>query len=123
MYVSESVSLAPNAVATNNYYANFSFDFVITFTGVSPANFAASSWGKSSTGALVTAHRLVASEMIGSGTGITGATGATGTTGATGLTGVTGATGATGVTGLTGATGVTELQGLPGRPERQGLRE
>ncbi|MFD2877921.1 hypothetical protein ACFTAO_21040 [Paenibacillus rhizoplanae] len=46
MYVSQSISLAPNGVATNNYYANFSFDFVITFTGVSSANFAASSWGK-----------------------------------------------------------------------------
>ncbi|MGC5773952.1 exosporium glycoprotein BclB-related protein [Paenibacillus pabuli] len=53
-------------------------------------------WGKSSTGSLVTAHRLVSSELLGEIPSITGATGPAGTTGVTGATGTTGATGAAG---------------------------
>ncbi|MEC0108533.1 exosporium glycoprotein BclB-related protein [Paenibacillus taichungensis] len=124
LYVSESFDIAPNQVITNSYYANFdAFEFTFTTTAMVDDPVQVSVWGKSSTGSLVTAHRLVSSELLGEipsstgATGTTGATGATGTPGATGITGATGipgVTGATGATGTPGATGVTGATGTPG---------
>jgi hypothetical protein len=67
LYVSEVVQIATNQVITKNYYADFNgFEFIF----VTPANMTELSdfiqisvWGKSSTGQLVTAHRLV-SEVL-----------------------------------------------------------
>ncbi|MEI2280995.1 exosporium glycoprotein BclB-related protein [Paenibacillus polysaccharolyticus] len=132
LYVSESLDIAPNQVITNNYFANLdAFEFTFTTTATVNDPLQVSVWGKSSTGSLVTAHRLVSSELLGetpSMTGVTGATGATGgtgpaggATGATGVTGVTGATGATGLAGVTGATGATGLAGVTGATGATGL--
>ncbi|MEK3878993.1 hypothetical protein [Paenibacillus sp. FSL M7-0420] len=121
LYVSEVVQIATNQVITKNYYADFNgFEFIF----VTPAYMTELSdfvqisvWGKSSTGQLVTAHRLVSEELLGEhnggGKGPTGVTGPTGPGGgATGPTGVTGPTGpgegATGPTGVTGPTGPGE---------------
>ncbi|MCF7756850.1 YVTN family beta-propeller repeat-containing protein, partial [Paenibacillus xylanexedens] len=116
LYVSESFDIVPNQVITNNYYANFdAFEFTFSTPAVVNDPVQVSVWGKSSTGALVTAHRLVSSELLGeipSITGVTGATGATGATGTAGTTGVTGATGASGTTGVTGATGTAGTTGV-----------
>jgi BclB C-terminal domain-containing protein len=117
LYVSEQVNLAPNQVVNRDYYANFdSFEFLFTTPITIDDPIQISVWGKSSTGQLVTAHRLVYSELYGENIGITGATGATGSVGATGATGSTGATGATGagVTGATGTAGATGATGTAG---------
>ncbi|MEK5281820.1 MULTISPECIES: exosporium glycoprotein BclB-related protein [Paenibacillus] len=114
LYVSELVNVAPNQVITNDYYANFdSFEFLFTTPTMIDDPIQISVWGKSSTGQLVTAHRLVYSELYGENIGITGATGATGSVGATGATGagVTGATGSVGATGATGSAGATGATG------------
>ncbi|MGN7764145.1 YVTN family beta-propeller repeat-containing protein, partial [Paenibacillus sp. 22594] len=117
LYVSQSLNLAANQVVTISYFADLdAFEFLFTTSSPSPADdpVQISFWGKSSTGQLVAAHRLVSSELLGEVPGITGATGATGETGATGATGVTGATGETGATGATGVTGATGETGATG---------
>ncbi|WP_339306427.1 exosporium glycoprotein BclB-related protein [Paenibacillus sp. FSL R5-0519] len=118
LYISETFDLAPNQVLTNNYFANLdAFEFTFTTTATINDPVQVSVWGKSSTGTLVTAHRLVSSELLGeipSITGATGATGTAGTTGATGATGTAGTTGATGATGTAGTTGVTGATGTAG---------
>ncbi|WP_275445962.1 exosporium glycoprotein BclB-related protein [Paenibacillus sp. ACRSA] len=115
LYVSESFDIAPNQVITNNYFANFdAFEFTFTTTAVVNDPVQVSVWGKSSTGSLVAAHRLVSSELIGVIPSITGATGSTGSTGATGTPGTAGTTGVTGATGTPGTTGVTGATGTPG---------
>ncbi|MEK5181535.1 exosporium glycoprotein BclB-related protein [Paenibacillus sp. FSL P4-0288] len=114
LYVSELVNVAPNQVITNDYYVNFdSFEFLFITPTMIDDPIQISVWGKSSTGQLVTAHRLVYSELYGENIGITGATGATGSVGATGATGagVTGATGSVGATGATGSAGATGATG------------
>ncbi|MEK4158233.1 MULTISPECIES: exosporium glycoprotein BclB-related protein [Paenibacillus] len=114
LYVSEQVNLAPNQVVNRDYYANFdSFEFLFTTPITIDDPIQISVWGKSSTGQLVTAHRLVYSELYGEYIGITGATGATGATGSVGATGATGGTGVTGATGA-GATGATGAAGATG---------
>ncbi|MDP9699249.1 BclB C-terminal domain-containing protein [Paenibacillus intestini] len=115
LYVSESLDIAPNQVITNNYFANLdAFEFTFTTTATVNDPLQVSVWGKSSTGSLVTAHRLVSSELLGETPSMTGVTGATGATGATGVTGAQGVTGATGPTGATGATGATGPAGATG---------
>ncbi|WP_145411290.1 exosporium glycoprotein BclB-related protein [Paenibacillus xylanexedens] len=121
LYVSESFDIAPNQVITNNYFANFdAFEFTFSTTAVVNDPVQVSVWGKSSTGSLVAAHRLVSSELLGEipsitgATGSTGATGTPGTTGATGATGTPGTAGATGATGTPGTAGVTGATGAPG---------
>ncbi|MEK3966648.1 exosporium glycoprotein BclB-related protein [Paenibacillus sp. FSL H7-0323] len=115
LYVSEQVNLAPNQVVNRDYYANFdSFEFLFTTPITIDDPIQISVWGKSSTGQLVTAHRLVYSELYGENIGITGATGATGATGSVGATGATGTAGATGATGSAGATGATGSAGATG---------
>ncbi|GAB1157588.1 hypothetical protein YWY31_36130 [Paenibacillus illinoisensis] len=122
LYVSESFDIAPNQVVTNSYFANFdSFEFTFTTTTTVNDPIQVSVWGKSSTGSLVTAHRLVSSELLGDIPGLTGVTGATGTPGSTGATGATGAPGATGVTGATGAPGSTGVTGATGTPGSTGV--
>ncbi|WP_416291802.1 exosporium glycoprotein BclB-related protein [Paenibacillus illinoisensis] len=122
LYVSESFDIAPNQVVTNNYFANFdSFEFTFITTTTVNDPIQVSVWGKSSTGSLVTAHRLVSSELLGDIPGLTGATGATGAPGATGVTGATGAPGSTGVTGATGAPGSTGVTGATGTPGATGV--
>ncbi|MEC0124435.1 exosporium glycoprotein BclB-related protein [Paenibacillus pabuli] len=115
LYVSESFEISPNQVITNSYYADFdAFEFTFTTTAMVEDPIQVSVWGKSSTGSLVTAHRLVSSELLSEIPSITGATGATGVTGATGPAGTTGVTGATGPAGTTGATGATGPAGTTG---------
>ncbi|MFK0522667.1 exosporium glycoprotein BclB-related protein [Paenibacillus illinoisensis] len=122
LYVSESFDIAPNQVVTNNYFANFdAFEFTFTTTATVNDPIQVSVWGKSSTGSLVTAHRLVSSELLGDIPGITGVTGATGSPGATGVTGATGAPGTTGVTGATGTPGTTGVTGPTGAPGSTGV--
>ncbi|WP_241156684.1 hypothetical protein [Bacillus sp. FJAT-42376] len=112
-YVTNLFSLGPNQVVTKTFFADVDgFEFVFTTSGLGEQQTEISVWGKNSAGELVTAHRLVSDELLGSESGATGATGAVGSTGATGLTGATGptgagATGATGAVGSTGATGPT----------------
>ncbi|MDM5276307.1 exosporium glycoprotein BclB-related protein [Paenibacillus silvae] len=114
-YVSQTFDIAPNQVITNNYFADLdAFEFTFTTTAQFNDPVQISVWGKSSTGSLVTAHRLVSSELLGEILGTTGATGATGATGVAGATGPTGATGVAGTTGPTGATGVAGATGPTG---------
>ncbi|WP_337034411.1 exosporium glycoprotein BclB-related protein [Paenibacillus illinoisensis] len=122
LYVSESFDIAPNQVVTNNYFANFdAFEFTFTTTTTVNDPIQVSVWGKSSTGSLVTAHRLVSSELLGDIPGITGVTGATGSPGTTGATGATGSPGSTGVTGATGSPGTTGVTGATGSPGTTGV--
>ncbi|CAH1057700.1 exosporium glycoprotein BclB-related protein [Paenibacillus pseudetheri] len=94
LYISELYTVGPNEVLTKDYYANFdSFEFVFTTPIVLDDPIQVSVWGKSSTGQLVTAHRLVYSELYGENIGYSGATGATGATGSAGVTGATGPAG------------------------------
>ncbi|MGM0875623.1 MAG: hypothetical protein ACQEWV_12655 [Bacillota bacterium] len=83
LYVLETVTLTRNEVATRNYFANFdTFQFVFTTSGPAAESTEISVWGKNASGQLVTAHRLVSDELLGS-----EATGATGPQGPTGLPG------------------------------------
>ncbi|MGG4130144.1 exosporium glycoprotein BclB-related protein [Paenibacillus illinoisensis] len=122
LYVSESLNIAPNQVVTNNYFANFdAFEFTFTTTTTVNDPVQVSVWGKSSTGSLVTAHRLVSSELLGDIPGTTGVTGATGSPGSTGVTGATGSPGSTGVTGATGSPGSTGETGATGASGSTGV--
>ncbi|MEK4514803.1 hypothetical protein NSS64_06005 [Paenibacillus sp. FSL H8-0122] len=132
MYVSELHHLAANQVITRNYYADFNgfeFTFVTPEASEDSGPVQVSVWGKSSTGQLVTAHRLVSEELLGeNGGGEAGPTGARGPTGpagpGVGATGATGEPGPPGVTGVTGPTGpagptgagVTGPRGVTGPP-------
>ena len=85
LYVSELHNVGPNQVLTKEYYADFdSYEFIFTTPVTINDPIQISLWGKNSAGQLVTAHRLVYSELYGETLGITGATGAAGVTGATG---------------------------------------
>ncbi|MBW4081128.1 exosporium glycoprotein BclB-related protein [Paenibacillus sp. S150] len=115
LYVSESLNISPNQVITNSYFADLdAFEFTFTTSAAVDDPIQVSLWGKSSTGSLVTAHRLVSSELLGEVPSITGATGATGATGDPGATGATGATGDAGAAGATGATGDAGAAGATG---------
>ncbi|MGG1616532.1 YVTN family beta-propeller repeat-containing protein, partial [Paenibacillus sp. NRS-1781] len=110
LYAVDFITVNSNGVITKDYYADFdSFEFVFTTDeSVTENEIQVSVWGKNSMGQLVTAHRIVSSELlVAKGAEPTGLTGATGATGVTGATGANGITGATGVKGVTGATGVT----------------
>jgi hypothetical protein len=64
LYVLELVSVAPNQVVTKNYFANFdAFEFVFTTGGAAANQTEFSVWGKDAVGQLVTAHRIVSSEL------------------------------------------------------------
>ncbi|HBS45022.1 MAG TPA: YVTN family beta-propeller repeat-containing protein, partial [Paenibacillus sp.] len=115
LYVSELVNVMPEQAITKDYYADFdAFEFIFTTLSLVDDPIQVSVWGKNNVGQIVTAHRLVHSELLGATVGVTGATGATGADGATGATGATGADGVTGATGATGADGVTGATGADG---------
>ncbi|MEK3717118.1 exosporium glycoprotein BclB-related protein [Paenibacillus sp. FSL R7-0333] len=130
LYVSEANNVNPNQSVTKTYYADldaFEFTFVTSVTADDPIQ--VSVWGKSSTGALVTAHRLVSEELLGEGSGTAGTTGPAGATGPAGPAGPAGATGPagsgggdTGATGATGATGLTGATGATGNPGETGAK-
>ncbi|WP_404332370.1 hypothetical protein [Mesobacillus maritimus] len=66
LYVSELLSVAPNEVITKNYFADlnaFGFEFITG--GDAEDDTDISVWGKNAAGQLVTAHRLVSSELLG----------------------------------------------------------
>ncbi|WP_184186737.1 hypothetical protein [Paenibacillus sp. JGP012] len=86
---------------TKDFDANFdAVEFNFTMGDAAVADAKISVWGRDQNGELVTAHRLVSSELIGAGNNTTGETGATGATGETGVSGATGATGAPAVSSL-----------------------
>lgn len=61
LYVEEFFNLAPGAAATRNYYSQFDafeFQFVTSSSAVE-----ISAWGKTSSGVLVTAHRVLPAEL------------------------------------------------------------
>ena len=65
LYVSELFSVAPNQVVTKNYFANLNaFEFVFVTGGDAEDDTDISVWGKNAAGQLVTAHRLVSSELL-----------------------------------------------------------
>lgn len=85
LYVSETLNVLPNQVVTTTYYADLdAFEFVFVTSGTIDEQVQVSVWGKNSSGGLVTPHRLVSAELLGTTTGEAGATGVTGATGATG---------------------------------------
>ena len=66
LYVQELFSIAPNQVITKTFAANFdAFEFNFTTGGAAEKNIEVSAWGKNTAGQLVTAQRLVSSELIG----------------------------------------------------------
>ncbi len=65
----EQITITPNEVVTRNYFANLdSFQFVFTISGLAAESTEVSVWGKNASGQLVTAHRLVSDELLGSDT-------------------------------------------------------
>lgn len=150
MYVSELLNIAANQVITKNYYADvnaYEFTFITSPNSseeVEPVQI--SLWGKSATGQLVTAHRLVSEELLGAdrggaGGGATGPAGPTGPAGERGPAGIPGSPGeagpagptgptgpgggepgATGATGATGDTGPTGTTGAPGPTGTTGVQ-
>lgn len=72
LYVSQSFNVAANESITSTYFADLdAFEFVFATPAIVDDPVQISVWGKSSTGQLVTAHRLVSAELLGdtSGTG------------------------------------------------------
>ncbi|WP_405116608.1 hypothetical protein MHH28_16025 [Paenibacillus sp. FSL K6-1217] len=68
LYVSEVIHIAPNEVVTKNYFADLdAYEFVfLTADAAEEDEIGISVWGKSSTGQLVAAHRVVTHEKLGS---------------------------------------------------------
>ncbi|RIW28056.1 hypothetical protein D3H55_22290 [Bacillus salacetis] len=68
LYVLELVNLAPNQVATRNYFANLNgYEFVFETMGAGADETQISLWGRNAAGQFVTAQRLVAEENLGAG--------------------------------------------------------
>ncbi|PYE42677.1 hypothetical protein HUB98_23445 [Paenibacillus barcinonensis] len=66
LYVLQSVNLNAGQVFSQTYFANLNgYEFVFTTSGAAAASTEISVWGKSSTGQLVTAHRIVLHELTG----------------------------------------------------------
>jgi hypothetical protein len=64
LYVHELFSIPSNLVVTKTYYTDFvAFEFVFTTGGAAANQTEISVWGKNGVGQLVTAHRLVSSEL------------------------------------------------------------
>ncbi|MBB6024828.1 hypothetical protein HNR77_005974 [Paenibacillus sp. JGP012] len=64
LYVLQSVSLNPGQVFSQMYFADLNgFEFVFTTSGTAANSTEVSVWGKSSSGQLVTAHRIVLHEL------------------------------------------------------------
>ncbi|MDO7485099.1 hypothetical protein ACIQYG_06325 [Peribacillus sp. NPDC096622] len=65
LYVLEVVLLAPNEVATRNYYANFNaFEFLFTTGGLAEESTGISVWGRNASGQLISSQRLVSDEQL-----------------------------------------------------------
>lgn len=65
LYAQDEFVLSPNQVITKNYYADFNaFEFIFTLEEAASEVTQISAWGKNSSGQLVTAHRLVSSEVL-----------------------------------------------------------
>lgn len=63
LYVLEQILLAPNEVATRNYFANFdAFEFVFTTVGLAAESTQISVWGRNESGELISPQRLVSNE-------------------------------------------------------------
>lgn len=66
LYVSETININPNEVVTRNYFADLDgYEFIFTVGNAEEIEI--SVWGKTSTGQLVNAHRVVAHEELSSG--------------------------------------------------------
>lgn len=64
MYVLELFSVAPNQVVTKDYFANFdAFEFIFTTNDPASESTEISVLGKSGSGQLIAAHRLVLDEL------------------------------------------------------------
>ncbi|XXM70739.1 hypothetical protein ACQ0QQ_13560 [Lysinibacillus sphaericus] len=102
LYVLERVFLSPNEVVSKDYFADFNaFQFDFTPNGTFPDNIEISIWGKNEAGQLVTTHRLVSDELLG--TAIIGAQGPPGIPGQQGQTGEQGPSGEQGPEGVPGS--------------------
>ena len=65
LYAQDEFVLAPNQVITRNYFANLNaFEFIFNVEDAAAEVTQISVWGKNSAGQLVTAHRLVSSEVL-----------------------------------------------------------
>lgn len=65
LYAQDEFVLSPNQVITKNYYADLNaFEFIFTLEEAASEVTQISAWGKNSSGQLVTAHRLVSSEVL-----------------------------------------------------------
>ncbi|AET60673.1 hypothetical protein ACWHAM_26190 [Paenibacillus terrae] len=65
LFVLEVIVLAPNAVATRNYIANFNaYEFVFTTSGLAEESTDISVWGKNGSGTIIGAQRIVADEQL-----------------------------------------------------------
>lgn len=61
----EQIALAPNAVITRNYTANFNaYEFVFTTSGLAEESTDISVWGKNGSGTIIGAQRIVADEQL-----------------------------------------------------------
>nr|WP_145403419.1 hypothetical protein [Paenibacillus xylanexedens] len=64
LYVLQSVNLIPGQFFSQTYFADLNgYEFVFTTSGAAAASTEISVWGKSSSGQLVTAHRIVLHEL------------------------------------------------------------
>ncbi|MHA6533850.1 hypothetical protein [Paenibacillus sp. BAC0078] len=65
LYVLEEFTVAPNAVITKNYGADFNaYEFVFTTSGPAEENTDISVWGKNGSGAILSVQRIVADEQL-----------------------------------------------------------
>ncbi|UQZ36913.1 hypothetical protein C2I18_27295 [Paenibacillus sp. PK3_47] len=65
LYVLEELVVAPNAVITRNYGANFNaYEFVFTTSGSAEASTDVSVWGRSGSGEIIDVQRIVAEEQL-----------------------------------------------------------
>lgn len=65
LHVLEQIALAPNAVVTRNYLANFdAYEFVFTTSGLAEESTDISVWGKNGSGTIIGAQRIVADEQL-----------------------------------------------------------
>ncbi|WP_338778518.1 hypothetical protein [Metabacillus sp. FJAT-52054] len=64
LYVSELLMIDPNQIVNKEYFADLDlFEFVFTIGGDAEEDTAVFVWGKNEIGQLVTAHRLIYSEL------------------------------------------------------------
>ncbi|CAM4518554.1 hypothetical protein [Paenibacillus typhae] len=70
LYAQDEFVLAPNQVITKNYFADLNaFEYIFTIDDAAAEVTQISAWGKNTAGQLITAHRLVSSEVLGAAKG------------------------------------------------------